>query len=176
LAFSATAEPEISDRNRSPTWITTSAFPGTYYEEMYHLILKMYNWTTVLIVTDETEMSFYFYVSNRVSRFLKNGPNSQVEKMSYSLKDATFSPKKITNRLTSSSRGMYDSSIRLFVDIKGIVFAYLSFFPVMIFFGYEPQLREILVNIFEVSGLLRMKTANDILVITFSSSKLRTKE
>ncbi|GAU95182.1 hypothetical protein RvY_06847-1 [Ramazzottius varieornatus] len=61
----------IKDKDKSPTWINTNQYPSLYYGESFYQLLKMNNWTSVFVFTDESAVVYYSFVSRQTLSLLK---------------------------------------------------------------------------------------------------------
>jgi hypothetical protein len=108
--YSQSTDSILRDARISPTWLTTTPFPSTYYGQIYYQLLKLYNWSNLFVVTDTGTFIVYRSVSQRaVSPLASLG--LYADQYSYSLKSGTFNVPVILQRFARVSRGKSISRI-----------------------------------------------------------------
>jgi hypothetical protein len=128
----------IKDRKRSPTWITTTAFPPA--NEVYCSFLAALNWTKVYVSIDlNVSSEYYGYASNRVTTQLKGCGISFIQN-SFSSRNKSFSVNSLLQEFNRTNRSMKNIFRFLISSHK------VGTFSVFLYFGQPMGLRKILVN------------------------------
>jgi hypothetical protein len=101
---SSAADQIIKERQRTPTWITTTPFPPV--EEVYCSFLAAFNWTNVFVVVDRDRAvaEYYGYAAKRVTDKLADC-GVQFTRSTFLSGDKTFSTSAILQEFHSRSRG-----------------------------------------------------------------------
>ncbi|OQV17296.1 hypothetical protein BV898_08547 [Hypsibius exemplaris] len=59
LITTGTSDTIMSDKIKSPTWISTNPFPGAFFGEIFDRLFKMQQWTSVYVVLDLDSIPLY---------------------------------------------------------------------------------------------------------------------
>jgi Receptor family ligand binding region len=105
LKHSAAADDLIKDRQRSPTWLTTTGYPPSY--DVYCSILAFFNWTKVYICHNQDDPTEYFgYIASQVKSHLATCGVQFTQTVSSS-SDKSISVKAILREFNMKSRGKW---------------------------------------------------------------------
>jgi hypothetical protein len=92
----------LRDRQKSPTWITTT--PLATPEVVYCKFLTESNWTRVYLLHDLSALPYYLDTVERVAASLKNCNIQYTEDIFYSNKES-FQPMETVRKFNENSRG-----------------------------------------------------------------------
>jgi hypothetical protein len=92
----------LTDRLKSPTWITTT--PLATPNEVYCKFLVNFNWTRVYLLHDLSALPYYQDAAERVAASLKNCNVQYMEDTVYSDRQS-FQPSETVTKFNENSRG-----------------------------------------------------------------------
>ncbi|OQV14915.1 Atrial natriuretic peptide receptor 2 [Hypsibius exemplaris] len=125
LISSSSVDITLSNPRFSPTWVTTTPYPGTKLKDLYIGLLRQFNWTTVFMLTDV-------------------GPNTAhkagADKLQFVFKSTEI----------RASHFLFNSSTNVNYTYAPILAQFRDVSRVMLFFGFMPHLRRLLI---EASGM-----------------------
>ncbi|OQV16562.1 hypothetical protein BV898_09237 [Hypsibius exemplaris] len=88
LLTSVNSDVTLRDPVKSPTWVTTTPYPVTYYGAMYVELMRHYGWSDVFTVTDKDAnlMTITRYVSENAISGMKAARGIHVTEMTFNSK------------------------------------------------------------------------------------------
>ncbi|OWA51025.1 hypothetical protein BV898_15527 [Hypsibius exemplaris] len=97
--------PDVRNKEKWPTWITTSGISRTAFRMMFENLVRMFSWSIVSIVCDVNSNSFFENVSDYIKQVLLSTlPNAQVTRLVFDSRKSDMDYEKLLQFIKNTSR------------------------------------------------------------------------